>query len=156
MRNGFGISMNKSEETISISNNNGENLLVLLEEEQRKSGYLSQEFITALAQSLDTPVSEIYGVISFYSFLTNKLQGRNIIRICKNLPCFLKNSELIIKCITQELGIKPGQTTPDGRFTLVLTNCIGACDKAPAMMINNDIYGDLTPQKITKILESYK
>ena len=148
--------MNKNEGAISISNNNRENLLILLEGEQRKSGYLSQEFITALAQSLDIPISEIYGVISFYSFLTNKPQGRNIIRICKNLPCFLKNSELIIKCIAQEIGIKPGQTTPDGRFTLVLTNCIGACDKAPAMMINNDIHGDLTPQKITKILESYK
>jgi NADH:ubiquinone oxidoreductase subunit E len=147
--------MNSSQENIS-SINKQTHLLVLLEKELAKSGYLSQDYLSNLAQSTNISLSEIYGVVSFYSFLTDKPQGRNIIRICNNLPCNLKHSEMIINNITRELGIKPGQTTVDGKFTLTLTNCIGACDKAPAMLINNDVHGDLTPEKITKILNSYK
>jgi len=147
--------MNSSQENIS-SINKQTHLLVLLEKELAKSGYLSQDYLSNLAQSTNISLSEIYGVVSFYSFLTDKPQGRNIIRICNNLPCNLKHSEMIINNITRELGIKPGQTTVDGKFTLTLTNCIGACDKAPAMLINNDVHGDLTPEKITEILNSYK
>ena len=93
---------------------------------------------------------------SFYSFLAVKPKGRNIIRICKSLPCLLKNAEVIIETIRKELGIRPGETTADGRFSFELTNCIGACDQAPAMMINSDVHGDLTSKKIVKILEGYK
>ncbi len=146
MINGNKIYMNKSQA----------DLLTLLEREQEKSGFISREFTTMVAQSLEIPLSDVFGVISFYSFLTDKPQGRNIIRICKSLPCSIKQAEIVKESIVRELGIKPGQTTADGRFTFTMTNCIGACDKAPAMMINNDIYGELTPQKITNILQSYK
>ena len=137
---------------------NGERgkLLVLLEAAQSKSAHISHDTITELAESLELSVGEVYGVASFYSFLSIKPQGRNIIRICKSLPCLLKNARVIIESIRKELGIKPGETTADGRFSFELTNCIGACDQAPAMMINNDVHGDLTPKKIAKILEGYK
>ena len=133
-----------------------DDLLVLLEEAQSKSGYLSADLIAELTQSLAMSLSDVYGVATFYSFLSTKPQGKNIIRICQSLPCYLKNSRLIIKSIGDELGIKPGETTPDGKFSFGLANCIGACDEAPAMLINNDVHGNLTPQKISKILKAYK
>jgi NADH-quinone oxidoreductase subunit E len=131
-------------------------LLVLLEREQSRSGCLSRETIAELAASLGLSVGEVYGVASFYSFLSVEPKGRNVIRVCKSLPCYLKNSRMIVERVRKELGIKPGQTTPDGRFSFELTNCIGACDRAPAMMINDDVHVDLTPGKIAKILKGYK
>jgi NADH-quinone oxidoreductase subunit E len=115
------------------------NLLVLLQKELNTFGYLSEEFMVDLAKSLEMPVSEVYGTASFYSFLSTEAQGRNIIRVCKSIPCFLKNYKIIADTVKEELGIGPGETTSDGRFSFQLTNCIGACDKAPAMMINDDV-----------------
>tara|TARA_B100000315_G_C14484929_1_gene544719 strand:- start:556 stop:1002 length:447 start_codon:yes stop_codon:yes gene_type:complete len=133
-----------------------EDLLVLLEEAQSKSGYLSEDIITELAQSVAMSVSDVYGVATFYSFLSTKPLGRNVIRICQSLPCHLKDSQIVIESLADELDIKPGQTTPDGKFSFELTNCIGVCDEAPAMLINNDVHGNLTPKKISEILKSYK
>ncbi|HEY87916.1 MAG TPA: NADH-quinone oxidoreductase subunit NuoE [Dehalococcoidia bacterium] len=132
-----------------------ENLLILLQEAQNKSGYLSQELMVELAKSLNVSLSDVYGVATFYSFLSAKPQARNVIRICKSVPCYLKNSQMIIETVGNKIGIKPGETTPDDKFSFQLTNCIGACDKAPAMMINHEVYGDLNPNKIAKILKSY-
>jgi NADH:ubiquinone oxidoreductase subunit E len=131
-------------------------LLVLLEVAQDRSAHVSRQTITELAESTGLSIGEVYGVVSFYSFLSTKPKGRNVIRICKSLPCLLKNAQVIIDSIRKELGIKPGETTADGKFSFELTNCIGACDKAPAMMINSDVHGDLTPKKIAKILKAYK
>ncbi len=133
-----------------------ENLLALLKAEQRISGYLSEKFIAEVANSLTIPVSEVYGVATFYTFLSTRPLGRNVIRVCKSVPCYLKNSQMIVESLKKELCIAPGETTLDGRFSLELVNCIGACDKAPAMLINNDVYGDLSPTKILEILKSYE
>jgi NADH:ubiquinone oxidoreductase subunit E len=133
-----------------------EGLLIALQEAQTKHGYLKSEFMTELAESFDLPVSEVYGVASFYSFLTTKATGRNIIRICKSLPCYLANGQTIIEAVQGEIGIGPGETTADGRFSFELTNCIGLCDRPPAMLINNDPHVDLTPEKIASILKGYK
>ncbi len=148
--------MSKIQQEISIGGRDKEELLELLKEVQNRFGYLSGELLVEIAKLLGLPVSEVYGVATFYSFLATKPQGKNVIRICKSLPCFLKNSQTIIEGVVKEIGIKPGETTPDGRFSFELTNCIGACDKAPAMMINHDVYGDLTPGEISQILEEYK
>ena len=148
--------MNKIQQGIATQSKDQGNLLVLLEETQNKSGYLSPELLTELAKNLGLTISDVYGVATFYSFLSTKTLGRNVIRVCQSLPCYLKNSQPIINCVEREIGIKPGETTPDGRFSFQLTNCIGACDKAPAMMINHDVYGDLTPGKIAKVLAGYQ
>jgi NADH-quinone oxidoreductase E subunit len=148
--------MNKSKEMTPIQCKGQEDLLVLLKEAQNKFGHLSGECLTELANSLGLPVSDVYGVATFYSLLSTKPLGRNVIRVCKSLPCFLKNYQTIIESVAREIGIKPGETTPDGKFSLQFTNCIGACDKAPAMMINHYVYTDLTPSKISQILRSYK
>ena len=148
--------MNKSKEMTPVQGKGREDLIVLLEEAQRKFGYLTGDLLIEIAKTLDLSVSDVYGVATFYSFLSIKPQGRNVIRICKSLPCFLKNSQTIIESVAREIGIKPGETTPDGKFSFQLTNCIGACDEAPALMINSDIYTDLNPNKIAQILRSYK
>ena len=145
-----------SREGVSTPPRGREDLTMLLKEAQNKFGYVPEEVMAELAESLEIPINEVYGVTSFYSFLSIKPLGRNVIRICKSLPCYLKNCQTIIESVEKELGIKPGETTPDGRFSFQLTNCIGLCDQAPAMMINNDAHVDLTPEKIAQILQTYQ
>lgn len=132
------------------------NILQKLEELQDKDGCISGQAMLDLSESMNITVSDIYGIATFYSFLSVKPQGTYIIRVCKSLPCYLKNYELIVKTIQEELGIGPGETTGDGKFSLQLTNCIGACDQAPAMMINDDLHVNLTPDKISGILKGYQ
>ena len=148
--------MNKGREMTPIQGKGQEDLLILLAEAQSKFGYLTGELLIEVAKSLGLSISEVYGVATFYSFLSTKPQGRNVIRICKSLPCILKNSQTIIESVAREIGIKPGETTPDGKFSFRLTNCIGACDEAPAMMVNSDVHVALTPSKISQILRSCK
>ena len=131
-------------------------LLVMLKKAQENSGYVSQDFMAETAKSLNISVSEVYGVATFYSFLSTKPLGRNVIRVCRSVPCYLKGSQMVIEGVEKEIGIKPGEMTPDGRFSFELANCIGACDRAPAMLVNHDIHGNLTSRKISKILKSYR
>jgi len=130
-------------------------LLDMIKEEQEKNGGVFQAVMTEMAASLGVSVGEVYGVTTFYSFLSTEALGRHVIRICKSVPCHLQDAEMLIECIQKEIGIGPGETTADGRFTLELTNCIGACDQAPAMLVDDEVYGDLTPEKIGKILKSF-
>ncbi len=148
--------MSKAKQNSDKRNQAPENLLLALKEEQGRSGHITEEFITELAGSLEVPVNEVYGVASFYSFLAIKPPGRHVIRICRSLPCYLKYGQTIIETVAGKIGIKPGETTPDGRFSFELANCIGLCDQAPAMLINHDPHVDLTPGKISRILQKYK
>ena len=111
--------------------------------------------MTDIARSLGLPLSEVYGVATFYAFLSVKPQGRHMIRVCKSLPCHMKNGLMVVESLEREIGIRPGETAPRGRFSLELTSCIGACDQAPAMQVNDDVHGHLTPYKISEILKSY-
>jgi NADH:ubiquinone oxidoreductase subunit E len=130
-------------------------VLCALQRAQADVGYLTTAQITEIAGNLKISESEVYGVATFYSFLQVRPLGRHIIRVCRSLPCCLKNAPQFIAELSEELGVKPGETTADGKFSLLLTNCIGACDKAPAMLIDNDVHGDLTRNKITGILKKY-
>ena len=112
--------------------------------------------ISYLRENLDVPSVDIYGVITFYGMLTSKEQGKYVIRLCDSLPCRLNNSEDILKVIEGELGIKAGGTSPDKKFTLEVVPCLGLCDIAPAMMINDKNYGDLNKEAPQKILAGLK
>ena len=142
-------------EQTGLASSNRERLLEMLKAEQSKSGYICPEAMGDIAQSLKIGVSEVYGVATFYSFLGTRPSGRNVIRVCKSLPCYLKNAQMIIESVHQAIGIRPGEMTPDGEFSFELTNCIGACDKAPAMLVNHDVHGNLTPDRISEVLKSY-
>ena len=148
--------MARIQEETTFQDGEHESLLVLLQRAQSRFNCVPEEFITEVAQSLSIPVSEVYGVATFYSFLSTRPMGRNVIRICRSLPCYLKKSQMIIKSVEDKIGIKPGEATPDGKFSFELTNCIGACDGAPAMLINSDVHVNLTPRKISQILKTYE
>jgi len=130
-------------------------LLGMIKGEQETSGFVSDAAISEMAESLSLPVSDVYGVATFYSFVSTSALGRHVIRICKSVPCHLQDAEMIIKAIEETLSISPGETTSDGRFSFELTNCIGACDQAPAMLVDDEVHGHLTPEKISEILRSY-
>jgi NADH-quinone oxidoreductase subunit E len=130
-------------------------LLGMMKEAQEKGGYISEEAMAHMAETLQLPIGDVYGAATFYAFLSTKPLGRHVIRICKSVPCLLQNGETLIGTIGKELGIAPGETTPDGRFSFELTNCIGACDQAPAMLVDDEVYGDLTTEKIREILQSF-
>ena len=147
--------MSKTQKQVPTLNRDQQNVLVLLEAARNKHGYVPEKSIVEVAKSLNISESDVYGVATFYSFLSTRPLGRNVIRVCKSLPCYLKDSRMVIESVDKELGIKPGETTPDNKFSFELTNCIGACDKAPAMLINSDVHGDLTPEKISQVLKSY-
>lgn len=133
-----------------------EQLLGMIKGEQEKRGYISEGAMVEMGQSLGVSVGDVYGVTTFYAFLSTRPLGRNVIRICKGVPCFLRDAPMIIESVRKVLGIGPGETTGDRRFSFELTNCIGACDMAPAMLINDEVYGDLTPDKIADILRSFE
>lgn len=132
-----------------------EALLGMIKEEQATSGYMSEGAMVKVSEALKVTVGEVYGVTTFYSFLSTWPLGRHVIRICKSVPCCMKDAEMLMEWIGKELGIGPGETTPDGRFTLTLTNCIGACDQAPAMLIDDEMYGPLSLERIAEVLKSF-
>ena len=140
----------------ALSRQQRDNVLVRLKEAQSECGYLTEAILNSIAESNGVTVGDVYGVATFYSFLSVRPMGRNVIRVCRSLPCHLKSAETVVDVLTRSLGITPGETTGDGRFSLELVNCIGACDHAPAMLVNGNLHGDLTPDGIAAILEEYK
>ena len=130
-------------------------LLPRLKSAQAQSRYVSRHFMERAAGSLNLSLSEVYGVSTFYSFLSTKPLGENVIRVCKSVPCYLRGSDMVLKSIEDAIGIRPGQATRNKKFSLELANCIGACDQAPAMLVNQDVHGNLTPGKIARILKKY-
>jgi len=130
-------------------------LLSVLKQTQKAKAFLSSSDLEELSALLNIPKNEIFGVTSFYSFLSLKPRGKYIIRVCKSLPCYMQKARMIIDCIRKELAIAPGEVSKDGLFGFELTHCIGACDQAPAMLINDEVHGNLTPEKIEKVLKEY-
>jgi len=132
-----------------------ENLISILHNIQNENtyNYISEDAIREVAKYLNLTYSEILGVISFYTMFSIKPRGKYIIRVCKSAPCHVMNSENIVETIKKTLKIGIGETTKDRLFTLELSSCLGICDVAPAMMINDEIYGNLTPDIITKIIK---
>jgi NADH-quinone oxidoreductase subunit E len=131
------------------------NLLPILQGVVEQEKYLSEYSMIEIARELDLPAAEVYGTATFYSFLEHKKMGKHIIRVCKTITCSMKGKNQIMLAIEDMLKISAGETTPDGNFSLLQTNCLGFCHKAPAMLINNEVYTDLTPEKVREILSSY-
>jgi [NiFe] hydrogenase diaphorase moiety large subunit len=131
-------------------------LLPILQAIQKNHKYISDFAQQEIARMLDIHPVEVYSVVSFYTFLHSEPKGRNIVRLCRTIICDISGKDLVENAITRELGIKFGETTKDKRITLEYTNCLGMCDQGPAMMINDNIYTQLTPEKAVKILNELK
>lgn len=121
--------------------------------QDQNNGYLTNELMDAVAEYLDMPPIAVYEVATFYSMYELETVGRHKICICTNISCMLCGSDNIVQHLTDKLGIKLGETTPDGRFTLKEVECLGACVEAPMFQIGNTYYGNLNAEKIDKILE---
>ncbi|MBO4862683.1 MAG: NADH-quinone oxidoreductase subunit NuoE [Firmicutes bacterium] len=128
----------------------------ILQAAQNIYGYLPEEVQIIIAEELDVPVSEIYGVASFYAQFTMNPKGKYQISVCLGTACYVKGSANVLSAIETKLGIKPGGITPDGKFSLNACRCVGACGLAPVMMINEDVYGRLTPKEVGPILDKYQ
>lgn len=127
-------------------------LLHCLKAIQEASGYISHESVVFLRDKLDIPVADIYGVISFYGMLNTKTPAEYTIRVCDSILCNINESHNILEKIEKDLGIKHGESTPDKKFALEVVPCLGLCDISPAIMINDQVYGNLTEEKIEEIL----
>ncbi len=123
---------------------------------QKNHGWVSDEDLRAAAELLGMSVDELDGLASFYSMIFRKPVGRHIILFCDSICCWIEGYEKILDRLSSRLGIRPGETDADGRFTLLPSSCLGACDHAPAMMVDDDLHGGLTPEGIEAILERYK
>ncbi len=132
-----------------------ESLLPIMQGVVERESFLSEHAMVEIAREIDIPASDVYGTATFYSFLETKPTGKYIIRVCKTITCSMKGKNQILFAIQDMLKIKLGDTTPDNRFTLLETNCLGWCHKAPAMLINDDVYTELTPEKVREILSKY-
>jgi NADP-reducing hydrogenase subunit HndA len=131
-------------------------LMPILQEAQEVYGYLPIEVQQIVADSMDIPVEEVYGVASFYSQFTLNPKGKYKISVCLGTACYVKGSQLIFDRISEKLSLKAGDISNDGKYSLDATRCIGACGLAPVMTVNDDVYGRLVPEDVDKILEKYQ
>jgi len=127
----------------------------MLKQEVAAREWLPRKALEDVAATVNLSLGEVYGVASFYSFLPRESRAKNRIRICRCVPCEMKDARTMSETLQGELGIKPGEITPDGKFGLEMVGCIGACDQAPAMLINDHVFGNLTDEKIRNILKQY-
>jgi len=131
-------------------------LIQVLKAAQEVYGYLPLEVQTQIAEGLDLPLEEVYGVVSFYSLFSIAPKGKYQISVCLGTACYVKGAGEIFQKLTEILGIGDGGCTPDGKFSLSACRCLGACGLAPVMTINGEVYGRLTKDKLQGILDQYK
>ncbi len=131
-------------------------LMLILSETQKEYGYIPLEVQEIISKETGVPVSDIYGVVTFYSFFSLTPKGRFVIGVCLGTACYVKGGQNIIDKFSEILKIKPGQTTEDGLFTLDALRCIGACGIAPAISINGKVYPKVTLAQVPTIIEEYR
>lgn len=130
-------------------------LMPVLQKAQEIYGYLPIEVQKMVAEGMQVPLEEVYGVSTFYSQFSLTPKGQHHISVCLGTACYVKGSGLLIDKITKRLGIGPEECTPDGQFSLTACRCIGACGLAPVLTVDDDVYGRLVPEDIDGILDKY-
>lgn len=131
-------------------------LMMVLEAIQSEYGYIPLEVQELVSSLMNIPVAEIYGVVTFYSFFSLTPKGKYVIGVCLGTACYVKGSQLVMDKFSELLGIKPGETTEDGLFTLDALRCIGACGIAPAISINGKVYPKMSVDKVQSVINEYR
>ncbi len=132
-------------------------LIEILREAQDIFGYLPLEVQTFVAEELNIPISEVYGVVTFYNFFSMEPRGEHIINVCMGTACFVKGANKVIQLLEEELGITLGETTPNNKFTLTSVRCVGACSLAPVMVVDEETFGRMNSRKkIQEVLKSFE
>jgi NADH-quinone oxidoreductase subunit E len=132
------------------------NLIAILQQVQKANGYITSEAVTSISSHLSISRSQIFGVASFYSQFRFNPPGRNSIRICLGTACHVQGGDFLLNALRSEIGISPNETTPDGRFDLERVACLGCCALAPVVMINDNIFSNMSVVKLKEILNSYE
>jgi NADH:ubiquinone oxidoreductase subunit E len=131
-------------------------LIPILHEINRELGYISDEAIKELSKRMNLPSSHIYSVATFYRMLSTEPRGRHVIQFCESAPCHVAGGRLVWQKLQRELGLEKGETSQDDKWTLLTTSCLGLCGVGPVMVIDNDIYGNVTPEQVPGILKNYE
>ena len=131
-------------------------LMPIMQKAQDIFGYLPEEVQNYIAKELDIPVSDIYGVATFYAQFNLEPKGKYSISVCMGTACYVKGSQQVLDKLEEVLEVPAGRTTKDGLFTLNATRCLGACGLAPVIMVNDDVYGRLTPDQVPGIIAKYR
>jgi NADH:ubiquinone oxidoreductase subunit E len=130
-------------------------LMPVLQGVVQEERYLSENAMLIIAKELNLSTAEVYGTATFYTFLNTVPKGKNIVRVCKTISCHMQDKNAIVEELENILKVKLGETTHDKKFTLLETNCLGWCHKGPVVLINDDIYTEVTTQGISEIIQSY-
>ncbi|ADD02104.1 MULTISPECIES: NADH-quinone oxidoreductase subunit NuoE family protein [Thermoanaerobacter] len=131
-------------------------LIAIMNEAQEIFGYLPIEVQLYISKEMNVPLSEIFGIATFYSRFTLKPSGKYKINLCMGTACYVRGAAMVLEKIKEKLGIEVGETTEDGKFSLEPTRCLGACGLAPVMMINGEVFGRLTPDDVDEILSKFE
>jgi NADH-quinone oxidoreductase subunit E len=132
-----------------------EELIPILNQVNQELGYLPAEAMDEISQMLRVPKSQLFSVASFYQMLSTKPRGRHVIQFCESAPCHVVGGRKVWQTLLESLGVKAGETTPDGKWTLVTVSCLGICGVGPVMMVDEDVFGNVTPDQIPQILARY-
>lgn len=146
----------KLEEFIDKEDEKESALISVLHRAQSLYGYIGEETQRFIADKLGIPVSKVYGVVTFYSYFTIKPKGKYVISVCTGTACFVKNAGEVLEEFKKKLGIKEGETTPDGLYTLDTLRCVGSCAIAPVVLVNNKVYGHFTKSNVEDVLNEFK
>ncbi len=143
------------QKAIEVYGEKKDELIPILTYINREIGYLPDQAMEELSKRIRIPRSQLYSVASFYEMLSTKPVGKHIIRFCESAPCHVVGGREVYQTLLDTLEIEPGNTTKDGMWTFLTVSCLGVCGVGPVMMIDDDVYGNLTPQLIPQILEKY-
>ena len=130
-------------------------LIAILNDVQERFGYIPKQAQLEISEYLSIPMAEIYGVITFYSRFTLAPKGKYNISVCLGTACFVKGSKTLLDRAQEKLKIKPGEVTPDGKFSIDDIRCVGACGLAPVFMINDEVYGNATVKELDEVIDKY-
>ncbi len=130
-------------------------LMPVMQEAQAAYGALTIDIQKYIAQGMDTTLSEVYGVATFYSQFALEKKGDHVISVCMGTACYVKGAQAVLDKLAEYLEVPVGGTTPDGQFTLQATRCLGACGLAPVLTVNEDVFGRVTPDQVSGILDKY-
>ena len=151
-----GAAVKQITEIVNRYKGEGTPLMMILSDIQKEYGYIPLEVQELVSLLTGIPVSEIYGVVTFYSFFSLTPKGKYVIGVCLGTACYVKGSQLVLDKFEELLGIKPGETTPDGLFTLDALRCVGACAIAPAVSINGKVYPMVQVSHVEKIISDIR
>ena len=140
---------------ISVYGSNQSELVELLKSVNDTLGFLPAEAFVEISRQLGLPVGQVYSVASFYTMLLMEPRGRHLVLFCESAPCHVAGARQLGRHVIEALGINPGETSEDGRWTLLNTSCLGQCSRGPVIVVDDDIYGPVTKEMLTEIFEKY-